>query len=201
MRLRLFALVPFFAPLLACGGQTFDVADSSPVDVGSDAPVDWASCATAKDCQLVPATCCGKCGTVQAGDVVSISKSHAGDYRSSVCGTPGPPCPGCASRPNPSLQATCSSGHCAVLDIAASPFSDCATDADCMLRAPECCEPCGLVPDYDLVALSKSQLSSYLTMVCAGAGACPDCLTKYPPTARAACDTATHHCVVIGGGI
>lgn len=211
---------------VGCGGQTFDVGapgqdggvdsssdgissdtrpgddtrpvDDSALDVGPDSlPVDWTACLDVRDCQLAPATCCGTCGTWTASDIVALAKVHASDYRSAVCGPTPPGCPKCAGRPDPSLQTTCSTGHCAVLDVRTSDVSACTTDTDCVIRAPECCEPCGLVDAFDLIALNRSQVSSYLTKVCGGDVACPDCVSTYPPGISARCDTTSGHCVVV----
>ena len=210
--------------LAACGGQTFDVApggdgdvdsgtgsDSSPSDTsraddGVDAPppdappVDWTSCGDVTECELTSVTCCGTCGEPTTSDVTAIAKVHDAEWRSAVCG-PGPgACPGCASRPNPDLRVTCTAAHCRVLDVHTDAVSACESDADCMVRAPECCEPCGAVSPYDLVALSRAQLSTYLAETCPSGGtSCPDCAPSYPAGVTAKCDD-TKHCVLVGVG-
>lgn len=202
-------LVALFA--VGCGAKTesgtstdasvdasLDVGtDSGGSDLGVDLGVDAddpTTCSGPGTCLIAPKTCCGSCGVASATDMIGLEATHESSYRAAVCA--GTPCPDCAGRPDPWLQAFCTAGHCQAVNLHVDDRTKCATKADCQLRYADCCEPCG-APTFGLIALRMDAIGDYRTAVCAAGVGCPKCAISYPPTAAADCD-ASGHCVVTG---
>ncbi|MGZ3422938.1 MAG: hypothetical protein ACXVEF_05970 [Polyangiales bacterium] len=184
----------------ACGAKTQsspDAAVDASTDVPSDtdAAPDYARCALPGSCIVVAASCCGSCGAAVPSDMIGIESSQLSAHRSSVC-TPGTGCPACFMRQDPFLQAFCTSGRCEAIDLHGDALTECATDADCVLRYESCCGRCDASPE-GLIALRVDRISSYREKVCAPSATCPECVTRYPDSARPVCD-ATKHCNVTG---
>jgi hypothetical protein len=180
--------------LCACtqshGAQAHDAAaaDSS---AGADAgePRD---CNQPSECAVVPMSCCGVCGGPSATDMTAIRKD-AVPARSERCKTA--LCPKCAQRSNPELVATCRSGRCEAVDIAASTaVSGCKQASDCRVRVAACCECGGDTSPYALLAIASTSESAYTQLVCDLATACPECAPLYPSNVSATC-TQSEHCV------
>lgn len=187
--------------VVGCGSRTLDVA---AVDAGPDSsndgapPVDFAKCdATTKCILAVPGCCGGVCGKPTLSVFVAIDAKQTDALRAATCTTP-EPCPGCASRPDRNLVATCRTGECTGLDLRTDPISACATDADCRLRyAADCCE-CGATTS-DLVAIATAHAADLDAILCAPTSTkctlhCAP--TPYPAGEKAICNTSTSHCEV-----
>jgi len=173
------------------------------IDGGAPPPPEptYFSCAVPSDCTLASNTCCGTCGRPSLADFDAINASLTEEYYLLVvcpeARTEPVPCPECAVAPNPNLQATCDLGRCEGIDVETDPdLSACATDADCVVRVPDCCE-CGAdTSPYNLIALSTSGLSEYLTSVCDPDTGCDGCLPTYPAEAEALCISGACRVVV-----
>jgi len=185
----------------ACNAQLreTEAPDAAPVDAGGDvdagpSPV---ACTRPGECSLVARTCCGVCGQPAVGDMFGLRWDRTEQYRSVVCGGPGPvPCPACATMENPHLTATCRASACLAIDVRTDTVSACTTDADCMLRyGTGCCELCGEGLTSQLTALRKDALQAVVRCL-PNEGACPPCMPTYPATARAACNPQTRRCEV-----
>jgi hypothetical protein len=195
-------LLALSCTLLACGSRTLESSpdDASTADGASDGssdatPESFLACTgSGGECTLVYPSCCQKCGTSVLSDFVAVNQSQSSAYHDYVCPAP-IPCPGCATMIDPNLVAFCRASSCAAVDVRTDEVSRCTTDADCTLRYASCCEPCG-GSDFGLIALSTSGVAEYRQQVCAPSTACPKCLTTYPSTSHAVCDTTTGHCMV-----
>lgn len=192
--------------LLGCGGQTTAETDASTDastdgaadggDVAVDTAVDYFSCATAGECVLGYATCCGPCGVPKLTDYVSVNRARAEDWARKNCATP-VPCPDCVVFDDKAFVAVCQAGKCAAIDVRTAPVTECAADADCVLRTAECCE-CGGDVDHP-IAIAKKSLGAYAALVCKPDAACAECAPTYPATYKAVCDPTTKHCVAKKG--
>ncbi len=148
-------------------------------------------CVATSDCVVLPASCCGSCGVATRGDVIVAHQDDAPAIRAEACRDVGG-CPACAGTPDPTLQAICSEGRCALLDLQGSALTRCEQDADCVVRVPDCCE-CGADTSTErLVALRRSARGDYEQLVCQPRQACPECAAEYPPEAAALCEDG--HC-------
>lgn len=197
------ALLSAFLFLVACGGQTTaeptdgstdgttDAGSDVAVDTGTDTGVDYFSCVAAGDCVLGFNTCCGPCGIPKLTDYTAVNKAKAEAWAKKACATP-IPCPDCVVWDERSLMAFCTAGKCTAVDVRTDPVSECATDADCVLRTAECCECGGDVAHP--IAIARKSLSAYAGKVCPPDTGCTECAPVYPSTFRPACD-ATKHCV------
>lgn len=196
---------------IACGGKTtaLEPASDAITDVSIEAsgdapgddvrpPIDFARCSGVGSCILAAPGCCGAgCGRPKLSDFEAIEKGQADAFRSATCHEPAPPCPGCASRPDPNLQAACLAGRCAAIDIRVDAMSSCSSDADCTLRYAMCCQPCAATADYLLVAINPAKDADFRDAVCVGGlTPCPHCVATYPASEKATCDPTTHHCLV-----
>jgi hypothetical protein len=158
----------------------------------------WLGCTEPADCILAAEEgCCFPCGdTLTLEQVTAVNREHASAYYESQC--PGElECPDCIRATNPSLQTTCNaSSHCEVFDVRRLPLSACASDAECRVRVPDCCECGALVDPESLIALNADEVGSYLSRVCGPFdGACDPCAAVYPDTVEAYC-AADGHCAV-----
>jgi hypothetical protein len=120
-----------------------------------------------------------------------------GAHFDAVCNDPNPMCPGCPSATNPDLLAVCALGvgQCTTIEVSKSPFAECKSDSDCVLRAAACCA-CGQLSEFSMVVLSKTQESGYLTELgcnLVDCGFCQEPPTP-PPGYKAACNLTTNHC-------
>ena len=192
--LRALPLVLLFAG--ACGTRTLDeTPNDAQVDAQSDAdaPPDFLSCVGPGACMLLPKSCCGSCGAATPTDMIGVASSRASAYRAFVCGDSA--CPACFMEQDPFLQSFCRDGACAPIDLHSDAMTSCTADADCALRYPSCCEPCG-GPTSGLLSLNKDRIVDYRAEICAPDTVCPKCAVIYPTDRRAACD-ATGHCSVV----
>jgi hypothetical protein len=187
--------------LVACGAKTETSPDASTdastdvsTDSIADAP-DYARCAQPGSCVVVAASCCGSCGAAVPSDMIGVELSQVSAYRTATC-APGTGCPACFAQQDPFLQAFCTAGRCEAVDLRTDTSTQCATDADCVLRYASCCEPC-TGSSEGLISLRADRVPSYREKVCAADATCPKCPTRYPDGARALCDT-TGHCTVKG---
>ena len=158
---------------------------------GTGGASNFKPCQSSADCSLVPQTCCGVCGVPELEDVLSVNVQFQNDHKLKVCGDPPPPCPYCATEPNPNLYAFCEigimGGTCVAEDIRKSDLSACQTDSDCSLRfGLNCCEPCG-GSSSDLVAINRSQLGALEARKCDAAEACDECVPNYPNGVTTTC--------------
>ena len=194
--------------MVACGGTLAGGdggtgSDGGNVASGGGARVDGAfvsygSCAGPGWCELVPLTCCGKCGVPALGDMIAVNYNLTTVYRNDVCKGGTIPCPDCAAMDDPNLTAVCRQSTCRAVDVRTDTMSGCTVDDDCVLRAGNgCCESCAAVSPAELIALSKTGLGELQSNVChPDQGACPPCVPQYPPNVVARCDPQTRHCFV-----
>ncbi|MCC6649148.1 MAG: hypothetical protein IT374_26715 [Polyangiaceae bacterium] len=186
----------------ACGADC-DAPDKPGACAKKQIPQNFTECNAPGDCVLADATCCGACGVPTASDKVAVLASKTGALDALLCGPSGVDmCPDCIYAQNPDLAAFCipDTGEvslCGVVEISKHAVSACASDADCVLRRPVCCD-CGTGAPEDYVALSKAGLGVYDENLCGQAGACADPCVATPPAGYAArCDAATSHCKVV----
>jgi hypothetical protein len=140
------------------------------------------ACTRPSDCTLTFSDCCGSCGSNGPDRVVAVRLGDVGDYSAGVCGGDAT-CPGCYAGISPTAGAICSAGRCEVVDTA--PFATCANDADCQVRAKECCECNADVTYGGLVALSDA--AGYVSELCGPDLACDGCAPVYPDDVSARC--------------
>ena len=157
----------------------------SAADAGPDAAIDVGPCEHATDCRLLPATCCGSCGAYTHDDIISLPADDADEYIDRVCADVGG-CPACVEEPDPALLAVCEDGACGVVDItppetgAVSPYNECETSEDCVLRVATCCE-CGTTITYgNTLAVHRDRLADLEALLCAPDASCDDCVGEYP---------------------
>ncbi len=195
-----------------CGGAECVGATVCPCDQECFAPTKpghcagsssgWATCGAPGECALAPDGCCGACGQPTVAEVDAVNRAKLAEHHAAVCNDPTPACPKCPSATNPDLLAACAlgPGKCVVVEVSKNPLSLCQTDADCKLRAPQCCS-CGEVPASGLVAIAKSLENAYTKELGCENVDCAPCAE--PPTVpagvKAVCELGTHHCKVSGG--
>ena len=115
------------------------------------------ACASANECVLVAAGCCGACDRETAFSFVSVNRGKTQDYaqqnRCSVsCGM---------CDPTPESERTrqyfipgCRAGRCIVVDVRDTELVACETNDHCALRdGLECCQSCD---GEGIVALNRS---------------------------------------------
>jgi len=177
------------------GGQSSSSSSgssSSSSGSSSSSSGTQAQCDGPGQCMLASATCCGVCGMPTLDDMVAINQSELDAYTAELCAS-NPPCPGCASQPNPNLMAYCDSGQCVAADITNGALTECQDNTDCRLRwGLECCE-CG-AQNGGLTAIAVAAESKLMQLVCDPAADCPACVPSYPADAAALCDAG--HCIV-----
>ncbi len=145
---------------------------------------DFSTCKVPSDCVVIPASCCGSCGAATRTDSVAVNKASAPVYQNWTCGDMG--CADCYMPTDANLVATCSAGRCAVVDLLATPATECTDSNECHLRTNECCE-CGGAQDAEhLVAVSD--YSAIERVVCGSGQGCPECAPQPPDYAEAICD-------------
>jgi hypothetical protein len=178
-------------------------ADAPAADApSSDAPKPdggggFGACTGPGQCVLALKECCAPCGAPTLATYTPIQESSRDAHRKSVCPDPAAvPCPKCPTFIDKGLMSFCVAGACAPIDIRTHPFSACKSDADCTLRASECCE-CGGDVDQP-IALARSSVAAYVNEVCKVGTACADCAPSYPADKKAVCDPTLKHCVVAG---
>jgi hypothetical protein len=172
-----------------------DSADVSPFDGRPDAP-DYTACAAPGDCTLVTPACCQECGSPPLSSFASVRRDSTGAFHDAVCPVP-TPCPKCASYTDPNYTAVCRASRCLGVDLRTDVDSTCASDADCVLRFPGCCESCAGDPTQ-LLAVAKAGLAEYQQQLCGpSAPACPPCVPTYPAKAFARCEPTSKHCQVL----
>jgi len=172
----------------SCGGST-DVGGTG----GSDAGTAYDSCEVNSDCVISSASCCGQCGAATRDDIIALAKDAVGAYGSAKCGDAFG-CPACYMAQDASLIATCSNGHCAVVDLLVHDSTSCAVATDCRIRTNVCCECGGPTDGEHLVAISNESL--FQPLVCDPLQACPECAPVYPSEYSADCSGG--HCIAKG---
>lgn len=166
------------------------------IDAGVPPPPRYDSCSVTSDCVLTANTCCGVCGRPTADDVDAVRMDRAMDYYLDVACPEARDgaidCPDCPSALNPGLVATCDAstgGRCEVVDIDNDPsLAGCASDSDCVVRVPDCCE-CGAdTSPFRLIAVAADSRGALERLVCDPDSGCPECAPVYPEGASAVCD-------------
>ncbi len=155
----------------------------------------WLACEDNGDCVLASNTCCGTCGRPELSDFDAINPAHHEAHRESVCPGEPPPCPGCATMPNPDLGATCDSGLCQGFDVRTMDLSACTSDAECRLRVTGCCACGGDTSPYSLIAIRADAEGDYQALVC-DETPCAGCEPVYPTDAVEAYCADDGHCAV-----
>lgn len=167
----------------ACGGST--------EPDGTGGVPSYAVCDGPGQCTVLTTGCCAPCGKPTLADVAGVNEERTDEFRAATCDDPQPICPKCALGPEPNLVAFCESSSCTALDLREHELSSCAKDDDCMLRYPDCCEPCGADP-FGLVAIAKAHAADYQAAICRPGEPCPACVPQYPPGYVAGCGTNGH---------
>ncbi|MFK7991183.1 MAG: hypothetical protein AB8I08_34510 [Sandaracinaceae bacterium] len=177
------------------------------VDAGGPPPGLYDDCSATSECALTIDSCCGSCGVPARGDVAAVNTERADDhYRDVACpaSAEGPvDCPACAGQADPHLTATCDMTgfrpQCAVVDFAASPYSDCETAEDCVLVAPTCC-PCGDIDASQTISVNRDQAGQVHAVTCDdAAAACDACAPNFAPDLTPVCNAG--RCEVLRGDI
>jgi hypothetical protein len=195
------------ALLVGCGGNVVEgtspdastdgaVTDTSTVDAPpGDTAGRFDRCDGPAQCVLAPVGCCSKCGPTEITDFDAIQRDQVDAHHAAVCPVP-ESCPKCASMIGPNLVALCRAERCVGVDLRQDVLSECATDADCTMRAGSgCCESCAVASASELVALNVGKVGALAALVCDPlAGACPPCMPVYPASAKAVCDPSSKHC-------
>ncbi|MGC4095403.1 MAG: BPTI/Kunitz domain-containing protein [Polyangiaceae bacterium] len=127
-------------------------------------------CQRASDCELRSTGCCGGCEPVSIDDLQAVNVNAPRVTCGVLCGA----CP--PYEPNTSTSryfvAGCVEHRCTVIDIRQTPITECASDADCALRAgANCCTSCGGEPIAYNVHLNE--LSTFCPD---GPTPCPSCV-------------------------
>lgn len=153
------------------------------------------SCEDNDECALVDATCCGTCSIPELADVVGVHVDDVDEHRRAVCGDDPPACPPCAPPgPNPYLVAFCAigredGGRCLAVDLRDQAVTACSVDADCRVRARDCCE-CGADTRFDNL-LAVASRGDYERFACNRDATCGGCAPIYPEEVEAFCDDGT----------
>ncbi|MBI5537286.1 MAG: hypothetical protein HY898_31480 [Deltaproteobacteria bacterium] len=141
--------------------------------------------------------CCPACGLEKITDNTAVNRDpvQQATFRAAQCSDPTPGCPDCMTQTDPNLAAFCVAQHCEMIDVQTNDVSACNSEGDCMLRYPECCEQCGGPAPQMLIAINKSQYSTYQDQACdpTSPAACPPCVPVYPDDWMAYCG-ADKHC-------
>lgn len=167
------------------------------------APIDLTACEYNADCVVVPASCCGVCGTASPTDMTAVNSTHVSDHYADVC-SGGVGCPACAGEPDRNLVAECVSNHCVARNLRTTPIQACESDVDCAIRVASCCE-CGSESTGPYIAVNVAQEGAYEALVCdPRAGACAeDGCDEYPsqpfPTCIGDPSSGIAHCELVFG--
>lgn len=160
-------------------------------DAAIDASPGLHSCASPTECELLPESCCGRCGAATPDDMIGVHRDDVAANRDLACmgGTIG--CPECAMPQDPFLVATCELRACVARDLHALPLTECAADSDCVL-APHTCCACGVLGIDEVVAYNpaRGELSA---LICDPGAPCPPCVPVFGELA-AFCESG--RCVV-----
>lgn len=182
-------LLALVGVLLATGCNSSHEGGGGGGDAGRDTGAgDFDDCTGFGQCVLASPTCCGVCGIPTASDFDAVNESRLEAHREAVCPAP-QPCPGCPSGLNPNLSAYCDVDTCRVLDARAHPSSECATDADCVITSPRCCDCVGA----EWISLHAGRTGEYYGLVCDPAADCLPCAPPEPTGIEAFC-AADGHC-------
>jgi hypothetical protein len=165
-------------------------ADSAPGDTGG---IDWGACALTSECTLARDMCCGGCPFDAIENLDGVNVAYATEHMAEVCPDPTMVgCEPCGVRVDPlSIPghfSPCRAGRCTPVDIAAEPITECTIDADCRVRARDCCE-CGAdVSDANLVAIRVDAGAAFAELACDADASCDLCAPVYPEEVQAVCD-------------
>lgn len=194
--------------LVCPSGYFFDTAcgRTDPICEGP-APGPYDDCDATSECELTIASCCGSCGVPTREDIAAVNTERSSDhYRDVACpaSAEGPvDCPACEGMQDPHLVATCDMMPfrpvCAVVDFAASPYSDCTTAEDCVLATPSCCA-CGAIDAAQTIAVRSDQASQINAVTCDLGDTCSDpCVPTFAPDLTPVCNAG--RCEVLRGDI
>jgi hypothetical protein len=159
-------------------------AGEAPAAAKDAGPDEWYACAKPDDCVVVPeGRCCTSCDPVAFRGYTAVSVKHKTAFAAHE-GCAAATCPTCpvpdlhTPRSDSNFLAMCRRGRCVAVDLRYSPYSQCATHADCALRrGVGCCEGCG---DKDLVTFNPK--SALLADMCPAKVKCappsPACLAN-----------------------
>ena len=172
MPLRAALLLASASIIVGCG-ESHTTGDAAiGVDSGS-----MHSCVSPTECELLPQSCCGRCGAATPDDMIGVHRDDVAANRDLACmgGTIG--CPECAMPQDPFLVATCDMGACAARDLHALPLTQCTADTDCVL-APHTCCACGLLGIDEVVAYNPAR-GDLGTLTCDRGAPCPPCVPDF----------------------
>jgi hypothetical protein len=74
-----------------------------------------------------------------------------------------------------------------LVDLMTLPLSECRSDADCKVRAPNCCECEGNLSPDSLISIRKDSEVEFQRRACDSFISCDACIPAYPEHAKAAC--------------
>jgi len=178
-----------------CGGSALlDGNEKGSAGSGGEAVTDFSACSTNSDCELQSTSCCD-CGTDPASDYIAINRKYE-EQGSRRCAAVDCGCPPLLPDPNAASRyyvATCSAGHCVVVDLHTTDVTACQTASDCGLRGgTTCCAGCGTALPIAIASSKESELEHW---VCDPAPlACGPCAS---PSSSWAADCNGGRCTVI----
>ena len=124
--------------------------------------------------------CCGPCVRT-VDNSTSVRGDRLGDYFDEGSACAEIDCAGCPP-PEPTdsrIVATCSASTCEAVSIRPSALTVCTDDADCRIRALECCE-CGAdINAYHLAAVRVDADADISALLCDDEAACDFCAPDY----------------------
>ncbi len=126
-------------------------------------------------CQVVPRSCCGTCGSATEDDAIAVNVEA--EERSECAGSK---CPRCTEAPNADrahqLVAVCEKKTCRLLKLDRLPLTACRADADCVPVPVDCCG--GLS-----VAVRKDAADALKRRMCGRTVMCPAVASPAPAVA------------------
>jgi hypothetical protein len=130
--------------------------------------------------------------------LIGVRRGTESDVIKATCDEGGGPhaCPGCARQLDPWEQAFCRTGKCQAIDVRTDTISSCTSNADCVLRYAQCCQPCNGGAIRDVVAVAKTGVGELEINICTGSESCDKCLPSFPQGMSASCNKTTGHCEV-----
>ncbi len=148
-------------------------------------------CHISRECVITKNTCCPVCGVPELENLQGVNISREADLDAHLCAD-NEGCPECATSPIPGRYfATCRASHCEARDTydPEATLDRCHVDADCVLRANTCCQPCGEQLTQDNATAVGRAAEATLTELLCEAHECAPCNAPQPaPSIEAYCN-------------